>query len=368
MGKESSRMENMVTADFWRGKRVLVTGHTGFKGAWLSLWLKLLGAEVIGYSLAPPSQPNLFEALGIAEEIIHFYSDVRDIEKLQKVFREYKPDLVFHLAAQSLVRLSYREPHLTYETNIMGTVNVLEAVRQTPGVKSVVIATSDKCYENREWLWGYREQDNLGGNDPYSSSKAAAEIVTGAYLRSYFPPETYNREHQVGLASVRAGNVIGGGDWGTDRLIPDCIKAFHRKEKIIIRYPDAVRPWQYVLEPLRGYLMMAAALYQEGPQYSGAWNFGPDDNDCRPVKWVVQYMCQMWSHETGWSLDPAANPQEAHFLKLDCSKARMCLGWQPKLKLAEALKWTVDWYLNYYKNVSLIRSLTEKQIMSYQEL
>ena len=266
------------------------------------------------------------------------------------------------------MRLSYDEPHVTYETNVMGTVNVLEAVRQTPEVKSVVIVTSDKCYENREWIWGYREQDPLGGDDPYSSSKGAAELVTGAYLRSYFSPQTYNREHRVGLASVRAGNVIGGGDWGADRLIPDCVKALYRKVNIIIRYPNAVRPWQFVLDPIRGYLMLAAALYQDGSGYSGAWNFGPDDDDCRTVEWVVQNICQMWSPEARWSPDSAANPHEAHFLKLDCSKAKMHLGWKPKLKLTEALKWTVDWYKHFYKEVSSIRSLTEKQIMSYQEL
>ena len=361
-------MENLVRTDFWNGKRVLITGHTGFKGSWLSLWLKLLGAQIIGYSLEPPTQPNLFEAVGLADEIIHLHGDVRDLKKLQNVFLEYRPYIVFHLAAQALVRLSYQQPHLTYETNVMGTVNVLEAVRQTPEVKSVVIVTSDKCYENREWIWGYRENDPLGGHDPYSSSKGAAEIVTAAYLRSYFSPETYNREHRVGLASVRAGNVIGGGDWGTDRLIPDCIKALHRKEKIVIRYPDAIRPWQFVLEPILGYLMLAAALYQDGFRYSGAWNFGPDDDDCREVSWVVQNICQMWSPESRWNPDDAANPHEAHFLKLDCSKARMSLGWKPKLKLAETLEWTVAWYLEFYKNVSLIRSFTEKQVMAYQEL
>ncbi len=361
-------MENMVEADFWKGKRILVTGHTGFKGSWLSLWLKLSGAQVIGYSLDPPTQPNLFEAIALSEEIVHVHGDVRDVKKIQLVFHEYQPDIVFHLAAQALVRLSYKEPQLTYETNIMGTVNVLEAVRHTPQVRSVVIVTSDKCYENREWIWGYREHDPLGGNDPYSSSKGAAEIVTAAYLKSYFSPETYNREHRVGLASVRAGNVIGGGDWGADRLIPDCLRALHQNQEIIIRYPDAVRPWQFVLEPISGYLTIAAALYQDGAQYAGAWNFGPDDDDCRTVSWLVENICRLWSSETGWHPDPAANPHEAHFLKLDCSKAKMYLDWKPKLALTESLKWTVDWYRNFYKNVSPIRSLTEKQIMSYQAL
>ena len=361
-------MEVMVTAEFWQGKRVFITGHTGFKGAWLSLWLKLLGARIIGYSLNPPSQPNLFEAIDLAKEIDHFHGDVRHKKQLQDVFNDYKPEIVFHLAAQALVRLSYKEPQETYETNIMGTVNVLEAVRQTPEVKSVVIVTSDKCYENREWIWGYRERDPLGGHDPYSSSKGAAEIVTSAYLRSFFSPESYGRTHGVGLASVRAGNVIGGGDWGADRLIPDCIKALRRKENIIIRYPNAVRPWQFVLEPIRGYVMIAEGLYQDGPKFSEAWNFGPDDNDCRTVRWVVQNMCPHWSPEAQWSLDPATNPHEAHFLKLDCSKARLRLNWQPKLELGEALKWTVDWYKIFYENFSLIRSFTEKQIMTYQEL
>jgi CDP-glucose 4,6-dehydratase len=334
----------------YRGKRVLITGHTGFKGAWLALWLKELGAEVLGYSLEPPTVPNFFEAIGLEEAIISVRGDIRDESHLFSVFRQFKPEFVFHLAAQSLVRLSYQEPQLTYMTNVMGTVNVLEAIRRTKTVRVAVVVTSDKCYENQEWVYGYREIDPMGGYDPYSSSKGCAELVTAAYTRSFFNPENYHR-HQVAVASVRAGNVIGGGDWGADRLIPDCIRALSRGEAVVIRHPDAVRPWQYIMEPLSGYLWLGAEMYAQGSKFNGAWNFGPEGEDMLTVREIVELTISLWGKGT-YRVDNADHPHEAALLRLDCSKAHQRLRWRPVYNIYAAMEQTIGWYKRFYEDTA----------------
>jgi CDP-glucose 4,6-dehydratase len=271
---------------FWKNKRVFLTGHTGFKGSWLSIWLDSLGANVHGYSLKPPTDPSLFNLCSIDRFTNSTIGDIRNRDLLKATLQKAQPEIVFHLAAQPLVRESFKNPVETYETNVMGTVNLLDAVRACPSVKAVVIVTTDKCYENREWHWGYRENDPMGGYDPYSSSKGCAELVTAAYRQSFFNPKDFDNHH-IAVASARAGNVIGGGDWALDRLVPDCLKAILDGRKIIVRNPHAIRPWQHVLEPLRGYLLLAQKLFENGPQFAEAWNFGPDDRDCRPVIDVV---------------------------------------------------------------------------------
>ncbi len=336
----------------YAGRTVLVTGDTGFKGGWLCLWLQLLGARVIGYALRPPTEPNLFDTIGLAGGMVHIDGDVRDHAHLESIFSRHQPQIVFHLAAQPLVRLSYREPLLTYETNIMGTVNVLEAVRHTSSVRAVVSVTSDKCYENLEWVWPYRENDPLGGRDPYSSSKASAELVTSAYLRSFFSPEQYGETHEVALASARAGNVIGGGDWGEDRLLPDCVRALSRDEQIILRSPKAIRPWQYVLDPLSGYLLLGAKLWHDGAVYSGPWNFGPTDFKVWDVEQMVQGVIHLWGKGSCRMDDDKRQPHESHWLKLDSSKAKMALGWSAQCSVERALDLTVSWYRHFYEGAS----------------
>jgi CDP-glucose 4,6-dehydratase len=347
-------------------KTVLLTGHTGFKGSWLGLWLTELGARVIGYSLDPPTQPNLFQAIDLATRVTDLCGDIRDYDRLLSVFTQYRPEIVFHLAAQPLVRLSYEAPRETFEANIMGTVNLLEAVRHTPNVQAVVIVTSDKCYENREWLWGYREDEPMGGHDPYSASKGCCELATAAYLRSFFSPARYGNGHNVALASARAGNVIGGGDWGLDRLVPDCVRALDAGQEIVLRNPKAIRPWQHVLEPVSGYLLLGAKLYEEGTPWSGAWNFGPWDQDLWTVEAVVQKVVNLWG-QGGYRVESAGHPHEAHWLKLDCSKARVRLGWQPRYNVTEALKLTVDWYRAFYSGLSSqdLHALLRHQILSW---
>jgi CDP-glucose 4,6-dehydratase len=358
-------MEGMVNSDFWKGKRVLITGHTGFKGSWLSYWLQLLDAKVIGYALPPPTNPSLFALARVEEGMTSIMGDIRELPFLQKVIESERPEIIFHLAAQALVRRSYQEPLETYSTNIMGTVQLLEAIRMVGGVRAVVIITSDKCYENKEWVWGYRESDSLGGSDPYSSSKGCAELITAAYRKSFFNPAEFD-QHGVALASVRAGNVIGGGDWGEDRLVPDVIKAYLQNQAVQIRSPRAYRPWQHVLEPLRGYLLLAARLYTNSPMYAEPWNFGPAENDVRPVIWLVEHLTKLWGIGAAWALDPRAHPHEAHLLKLDCSKSKALLGWKPKLNLEQALDWTVSWYKTFRDDPSLLKELTKSQIISYQ--
>ncbi len=349
---------------FWKEKRVLLTGHTGFKGSWLSLWLQSLDAQVVGYALAPPTAPNLFEAAHVGHGMKSILGDVRRLDKLQCLFSEHRPEIVIHLAAQPLVRYSYHNPVETYSTNVMGSVHVLEAVRTTPGVKAVIVVTTDKCYENREWLWSYRENEPMGGYDPYSSSKGCAELVSSAYRSSYFNAKNH-AEHGVSLATVRAGNVIGGGDWAQDRLVPDILAAFTQKKRVDIRNPHAIRPWQHVLEPLRGYLTLAERLFDHGPTYAEAWNFGPSDEDARSVGWIAQQMAALWGYDSQWQFNGGEHPHEANYLKLDISKARSRLNWHPTLRLNDALKLIIDWSKQYQAGADA-RKLTLAQIHAYQ--
>jgi CDP-glucose 4,6-dehydratase len=348
-------------ADFYRGKKVLVTGHTGFKGGWLAAWLKSLGADVIGFALPPDTTPNLFDSICLGRDMVSILGDIREPSVLSSVFQQQSPDIVFHNAAQPLVRRSYREPVETYATNVMGTVHLLEAVRNTPSVRSVVVVTSDKCYENREWFWGYREEDSLGGHDPYSSSKACAELVTAAYRESFF-----GKDGSPGVATARAGNVIGGGDWSEDRIVPDIVRGITTSQSVIIRRPDSVRPWQHVLEPLRGYLMLAQHLW-ESRNYAEPWNFGPRDEDAITVGDLAKHVISKWGKgELKIQPDPHA-PHEAQFLRLNTSKARTRLGWKPVLDIDRALSWTVDWYRKFYEDPTSASALTAEQIDLFAE-
>lgn len=354
-----------MKAVFWHGKRVLLTGHTGFKGSWLSLWLQSMGAKVIGYALTPPTNPSLFELANVGLGMTSIIGDIRDSAHLQKVFTEHQPEIVIHMAAQPLVRYSYLKPVETYSTNVMGVVNLLEAVRQTKSVKAVVNVTTDKCYENREWAWGYRENEAMGGFDPYSSSKACAELVTAAYRNSYFHPEKY-QNHGVAIATGRAGNVIGGGDWAEDRLIPDMMRAILSGQPVSIRNPHSIRPWQHVLEPLSGYLLLAQKLYEEGPGFAEAWNFGPNDDDAKPVDWILDNLTKTWGEGSSWKLDGGDHPHEAHYLKLDCSKAKSRLRWQPRWSLATAIDQICVWHKAQLAGADM-RQLTLMQIQMYVE-
>jgi len=353
----------MVNAAFWRGKRVFLTGHTGFKGSWLSIWLHLLGADVTGYALEPPTEPSLFALAGVDGLLTSVIADVRDLGRLQAEMEQAAPEIVIHMAAQPLVRDSYRIPVETYATNVMGTVHLLEAVRTAPTVRAVVNVTTDKVYENREWVWGYRENEPLGGYDPYSNSKGCSELVTAAYRSSYFNPLDYDR-HGVAVATARAGNVIGGGDWATDRLIPDIIRSILSGEPVQIRNPHAIRPWQHVLEPLSGYLLLAQRLCQEGARYAEGWNFGPPEEDARPVAWLVERLCALWGEGAAFELDRGEHPHEAHYLKLDCSKARSELGWSPRWGLENALQSIIDWTQAYRGQKDLL-ACCRTQIAAY---
>lgn len=357
-------MEVVVNADgFWDARRVFVTGHTGFKGGWLSLWLQNMGAQVSGFSLQPPTDPSLFNLAAVAAGMESVTGDIRDRARLTSVMQAAQPEVVFHLAAQPLVRYSYAEPVETYSTNVMGTVHLLEAVRATPSVRVVVIVTSDKCYENREWVWGYRENEPMGGYDPYSNSKGCAELVVSAYRNSYFNPECL-AEHGVALASARAGNVIGGGDWAEDRLVPDILRACSAGEPVHIRNPHAIRPWQHVLEPLSGYLALAEQLWDKGARFCGGWNFGPEERDARPVSWIVEHVTRRWGEGASWELEAGDHPHEAHYLKLDCSKARAELGWQPRWGLNQALDNTIVWHKAYLAGDDL-REMCLEQVHAY---
>jgi len=356
-----------MNGEFWRGKRVLLTGHTGFKGSWLSLWLQSMDAQVVGYALAPPTEPSLFEVAGVGAGMTSVIGDIRDLEHLRAVFAEHKPEIVIHMAAQPLVRYSYAEPVETYSTNVMGTVNLLEAVRGTPGVKAVVNVTTDKCYENREWAWGYRENEAMGGYDPYSSSKGCAELVTAAYRNSFFNSATFNVKHSTAIASARAGNVIGGGDWAEDRLIPDIMRAITQGRSVTIRNPHAIRPWQHVLEPLSGYLKLAQKLYEEGAACAEGWNFGPNDEDAKPVQWIVEQLTQSWGEGASWLLDGGEHPHEAHYLKLDCSKAKSRLDWHPRWHLDDALAKIVAWQRSYQQGANM-KTVTLEQIKIYLKM
>lgn len=332
---------SVVDPKFWRGKRVFLTGHTGFKGSWLSLWLQSMGAELYGYALNPPTNPALFDETQVAQGMTSIIGDVRDYGSLFEALKQSRAEIVIHMAAQPLVRLSYDQPVETYATNVMGTVHLFEAIRQVGGVRAVVNVTTDKCYENKEWVWGYREDEPMGGYDPYSNSKGCSELVTSAYRQSFF------LKTDIALGSARAGNVIGGGDWALDRLVPDILRAFERKEPVVIRNPYATRPWQHVLEPLSGYLTLAQKLYEEGQSYAEAWNFGPNEDDAKPVQWIVEELVHDWGAGASWQLDCGEHPHEANYLKLDISKAKSRLGWGPRWSLAKALGEISAWHQSW---------------------
>ncbi len=347
-----------MSPDFWRGKRVLITGHTGFKGSWMSIWLSHLGANVKGLALEAPTSPSLFKEARVGELIDSTIGDIRDLSIVANVVESFNPDIVFHMAAQPLVRYSYQEPLETYTTNVIGTVNLFEAIRKFGSVRVVVNVTTDKCYENKEWVWGYRENEPMGGHDPYSSSKACSELVTAAYRNSFF--------HNAGiaLASARAGNVIGGGDWATDRLVPDLLRSFGKGEAATIRNPNAIRPWQHVLEPLSGYMALAEKLWADPRKYSDGWNFGPADDDAKPVGWIADNMSKQWGSSASWKCDGGEHPHEAHYLKLDISKARQQLGWSPRWKLEDALGKVIEWHRSWLNEID-VRDTCLDQIHTY---
>jgi CDP-glucose 4,6-dehydratase len=351
----------MTDLSIYRGKRVLVTGDTGFKGSWLCLWLRELGAEVTGFALPPERSDDHFNLLGLDRMIRHVTGDIRDLPALFRVFQEARPEFVFHLAAQPIVRRSYDDPKLTFDTNVGGSVNVLEAVRSTPSVRSLLYVTSDKCYKNREWLWGYRENDELGGRDPYSASKAAAEIVFTSYSDSFF-----SKRSGFGAASVRAGNVIGGGDWAADRIVPDCIKALKEDRPVVLRNPRAIRPWQHVLDPLSGYLQTAAALYADPAAYSGAWNFGPGDDSIWTVRQLAEKIVSCWGSGELRIAEAENAPHEATLLHLSCDKARQKLGWRPRWAVDRAVAETVRWYREVVAGRPPLE-ISRSQIKEYRE-
>ena len=351
----------------YRGRRVLVTGATGFKGSWLCLWLQHMGADVLGIGLEPPSTPSMHMALELDKQVPTRRVDIKNQADITTCIQTFRPEIILHLAAQALVRPSYADPINTLNTNIMGTAHILEAARQCDSIRAVVIVTSDKCYRNNEWVWGYRENDPMGGHDPYSASKGCAELVTASYIKSFFAQETYGRTHHVAVASARAGNAIGGGDWGKDRLIPDCFRALHESKPIHIRYPSAVRPWQHALECLSGYLLLGARLYEEGPRYGCGWNFAPIDmGDVWPLERVVKRICSLWGSGS-YVVDSGVQPHEAHMLCLDCTKANIELGWRPRYKVAQALDVTVEWYRQWSAcpDPAHMRAVTIQQIEEY---
>ena len=355
-------MEKMaLKSEFWNGKKVLLTGHTGFKGSWLSLWLKKLGVELIGYSKDMPSTPSHFELARVSENMISILGDIKDIDNLKKIMTEHKPEIVIHMAAQSLVRKSYENPIDTFETNILGTANLLQVVKENEDTRVFVNVTSDKCYANTSnEISGFSEDFPMGGYDPYSSSKGCAELVTSAYRNSFFNSNEFEN-HKVSLSSVRAGNVIGGGDWGEDRLIPDIINGISKKQSIEIRNPNFIRPWQFVLDALNGYLILAEKMWKNGRDFSEAWNFGPKENDCKTVQWVLENMSGKWDNLFSWKKNLGNNPHESKILKLNCTKANKRLGWETKLTIDETIQWTIDWYREYF-NDSDMKTVSENQI------
>lgn len=358
-------MESLeMSTHFWQNKNVFMTGHTGFKGAWLSLRLQAAGANVKGYALPPAGTPNFFESARVADGMISVFGDIREQSRLTDALTQIEPDIVIHMAAQALVREGYRNPIETYETNILGTANVLEASRRSPRVKAILVVTSDKCYDNREWEWGYREIDGLGGRDPYSSSKACAELVTAAYRQSFFQSAGSGPRPVVGVATARAGNVIGGGDWSADRLIPDMVRAFSSGHSVPIRYPGAVRPWQHVLDPLVGYEQLIERLWDRPDDYSEAWNFGPAPSGTKTVAWVAQRFADYWGPTATWHSDGEKHPHEAGLLQLDCRKAQARLGWSPRWDLEEALTRSADWYKAFFAGADM-RDYSLQQIRDH---
>jgi CDP-glucose 4,6-dehydratase len=351
---------------FWKDRRVFLTGHTGFKGSWLSLWLSSLGANVVGYALEPPTSPSLYEQTNVASCLHSIIGDIRDLPRLTAAIAEFEPEVILHLAAQSVVRTGYENPVETYATNVMGTVHLFEAVRTLNRRCVVVNVTSDKCYENREWVWGYREIDPMGGHDPYSNSKGCAELVTSAFRDSYFPPESLH-EHGIALASARAGNAIGGGDWTSYQLIPDLMRAFMAGQPCLIRNPFSYRPWQFVLEPLRGYLLIAERLAMRGPEFATGWNFGPHEGEAKPVSWIADTLCSQWGAGASWTQDLKVSAKEARALKLDASKAAACLDWHPALRIEQTLSWIVEWYRAFESKTDL-HDATMEQIRRYESL
>ncbi len=368
MAEREGSLESVggLNREFWQGRRVFLTGHTGFKGTWLSLWLADMGAKVTGYALQPPTEPNLYDIVGASSCVHSVIADIRSREQICEVMQAAEPEIVIHMAAQPLVLDSYRNPAETYDINVMGTVNMMEAVRHCRGIRAVVNVTTDKCYENREWEWGYREIDRLGGRDPYSNSKACSELVTASYRQSFFSSVSYP-EHGVAMATARAGNVVGGGDWAAQRLVPDCVRSLLRSEKIPVRQPDSVRPWQHVLDPLGGYLMLAEKLTQTGPDYAGSWNFGPAAEETKSVGWIVQTLCAIWGSGAEYEFVPAqGTDHEAGALRLDCAKARLRLGWQPRWPIHQALGKVVEWAKAYQQGADM-RQVTLAQIHEYEQ-
>jgi len=345
--------------EFWRARKVLITGHTGFKGSWLSLWLQSMGAELRGIALEPPTTPALFNVAQVAQNMDSHIADIRDASTIARLTKDFQPEVVIHMAAQPLVRVSYQQPIDTYATNVMGTVHVLEAARHAGSVRAIVNVTTDKCYENREWAWGYREDEAMGGHDPYSSSKGCAELLSSAYRKSFFI------ESGIGMATARAGNVIGGGDWALDRLVPDTLMALEIDQPVQIRNPHAIRPWQHVLEPLSGYLLLAEKLYEQGQAFAEGWNFGPRDEDARSVQWIVEQLCQAWGQNASWQLQPGDHPHEAIYLKLDISKVKQRLHWMPRWSLDTAIGHIVDWHQGWLSGQEM-RALCLNQINQYQ--
>ncbi len=355
-----------MNPEFWKDKKVFLTGHTGFKGSWLSLWLKSLGADLTGYSLPPPTKPSFFELAQVGDGVTSLLKDIRDFKTFSTALKDRQPEIVIHMAAQPLVRYSYENPVETYETNVMGTVHLLEAARQCSGIKAILVVTSDKCYENRAWHWGYRENEAMGGSDPYSSSKGCTELVAQAMQKSFFSNDTYD-QHGVAVATARAGNAIGGGDWSEDRLVPDIISGILEGKEIDIRNPQAIRPWQHALEPLGGYMMLVEKLVEEGPAYAEAWNFGPENADCQPVSYLAEKIIRLWGDSARWKQDMNQHPHEAAFLKLDCSKAKARLHWKPAWNVDRALEETVSWYRECQNRPENLRAFSLQQISSYMK-
>ena len=355
-----------MNLDFWKDKKILLTGHTGFKGSWLSLWLQKLSVDLVGYSKSVPTKPSLYELSHAEDKMISVMGDVCDLNKLNEVIHEYKPEIIIHMAAQSLVQESYKNPIETYATNVLGTVNIMQAIRGVNCVRVLINVTSDKCYENNGLERGYNESDPMGGFDPYSSSKGCAELVTASFRNSFFNPAEYEK-HRTAIATVRAGNVIGGGDWAQNRIIPDIMKGILEKTTVKIRNPNAVRPWQFVLEPLHGYMLLAEKLWYEGSKFSEGWNFGPDHNDVRSVSWLVEKLSQLWNTQINLEYDKEGFHHETNTLKLDCTKAKQKLGWQPKMNLELGLKFVVEWY-KHYELGNDIREITEQQIKEFSKL